>query len=289
MSGYGYITPICIRIEEMTEQVLEFENFRIRRINNNELKSLFGLSNVIFSDQKPKSVSPVGNKNVWDEFLSRTPYRDLKELYVPYWVLESKNNELVNDFLLIVRLVVGTKIFAPITVEESGYSYSFNRPITPPLRYVFDTLSTQNIQKIRTLEHALNNCDDFLKDSLLICFDEQMQKKQRFFSAVTILENILCSGQKQEVGFRFRLYGGVLCNLLDIECTSDDLKKIYSVRSKIVHGNPLENKDNFEELFSKCMDVMRGVLIYYLENKDNENGKNIADVIDKKIMTIDSI
>ncbi len=65
-------------------------------------------------------------------------------------------------------------------------------------------------------------------------------KSGGFLDFAICLESLLLGGVKDELRFRFRLYGALfLSEERDSQTSFDDLKTIYDVRSDLVHGTPV--------------------------------------------------
>src|SRR5205085_2878889 len=60
-----------------------------------------------------------------------------------------------------------------------------------------------------------------------------------FLDLAIALEAALLAGTTSELAFKFRLYGSLFCPGEDVAASFADFKRVYSVRSNLVHGTPV--------------------------------------------------
>jgi hypothetical protein len=67
--------------------------------------------------------------NFWDSFLAEEPIASLREIYVPYYVIESDNLNNAIDLLAVIRMISGL-VFCPKAFhgDEGRVSYFYLRP-----------------------------------------------------------------------------------------------------------------------------------------------------------------
>jgi len=146
------LAPIYIAFEKEIDGYEFSSGLTIRKITSTELKDFFG-GIYEFENQLVKTFKPLINiNNFWDSFLAEEPIASLREIYVPYYVIESDNLNNAIDLLAVIRMISGL-VFCPKAFhgDEGRVSYFYLRPT-----YAVPILKVKNddLEKIR--DNVLN-------------------------------------------------------------------------------------------------------------------------------------
>jgi hypothetical protein len=163
----------------------------------------------------------------------------ITEFFFPKWSMQAK---ATISFIIKNKLLVKTKI-----MTESDFKLMVKLANKIP-GFGLNEKSSEEI----SLNRALQGFSKISESEGLLDF-------------VISLEAALLRGIQNELDYRFALYGSLfLKDDYDKETTFKELRQIYSVRSKLVHGSP--QKKEYDEATRNAPRLVRAILKRSLEH-----------------------
>ena len=188
------------------------------------------------------------------------------------------NNESYEDFLAIN---VAFKLW---TLTSSGISYSIapdknSFGFSPPSHFggTFDyaNITLKDLRQIKKIfekyktvkddEHLKLMIDNFF---YALSGEKKINYKIRFIQLTTILEMLYVPNGQQELSFRLAIRAAKIIGKnksYDAISSFGELKKIYEIRSKIVHQGEYK-KEDLQKYFGILANFVRISLFVYLDN-----------------------
>ena len=108
---------------------------------------------------------------------------------------------------------------------------------------------------------------------------EPYTPRDSFLDLMITLENLFLKGTHQELSYKLSMRMAYILgkDKKDRINIYRFIKDAYNLRSKIVHGEKSDKLDN--QKFLELRELTRKSIIYFLENKDNWNGKKLDRLI----------
>lgn len=108
---------------------------------------------------------------------------------------------------------------------------------------------------------------------------EPYTPRDSFLDLMITLENLFLKKTSQELSYKLSMRMAYILgkDKKDRINIYRFIKDAYNLRSKIVHGEKLDKLDN--QKFLELRELTRKSIIYFLENKDNWNGKKLDRLI----------
>jgi len=108
---------------------------------------------------------------------------------------------------------------------------------------------------------------------------EPYTPRDSFLDLMITLENLFLKNTSQELSYKLSMRMAYILgkDKKDRINIYRFIKDAYNLRSKIVHGEKLDKLDN--QRFLELRELTRKSIIYFLENKDNWNGKKLDRLI----------
>ncbi len=201
---------------------------------------------------------------------------------------EEKIKKAVTIFRLFKKEIIGYNLIVqPLSeVQEYGQTTRFllhQRLWTSEKKPEIYTLEKSEIQPFISFFKNLHKIP-FLKFDLAIeyfnkSYIEPYTPRDSFLDLMITLENLSLKGTHQELSYKLSMrmayvLGEDQKDRIDI---FNFIKEAYDLRSKIVHGEKSDKLNN--QKFLELRKLTRKSIIYFLENKDNWNGKKLDRLI----------
>lgn len=266
------LAPIVIFTEDDNDEIKITDTLLLRKITPAELVSFFGVE-VTFKEQLVNSIKNKESVKFWDDI----PQGDLKiigidNLIYPYYILEANTNEEIKDFIFAVRLMSEKTVICPKgIIENTTYlfrPFNFCQEIVCSPKNMIYTIPTDFKYLIETYKLIHNNTQrqkkEILNARLNLCIDYEQNDFIRFIESVSIIESILCGNDTGELSFRFSLFSSYILKKNQISISSNEMKKFYNIRSKLVHTG--KDKDYTVEKLKKILFYTKTIYSEYLKN-----------------------
>ena len=201
---------------------------------------------------------------------------------------EEKIKKAVTIFRLFKKETIGYNLIVqPLSeVQEYGQTTRFllhQRLWTSEKKPEIYTLEKSEIQPFISFFKDLHKIQ-FSKFDLAIeyfnkSYIEPYTPRDSFLDLMITLENLFLKGTHQELSYKLSMrmayvLGEGQKDRIDI---FNFIKDAYNLRSKIVHGEKSDKLNNQKLL--ELRKLTRKSIIYFLENKDNWNGKKLDRLI----------
>jgi len=249
---------------------------------------------------------------------STTSYEDerLADLYKKYFPRSSYSNYLLQVILrkdtpevkpgqffpeAREKIEKAITIFRLFKEERIGYNLMI-QPLAEVQNYGYTAeflwhqmlWTSEKIPEIYTIERSkIQSFINFFKDLYKISFSEfnlaieyfnksyiePYTPRDSFLDLMVTLENLFLKGTHQELFYKLSMRMAYILGK-DKEDRIDIfnfIKDAYNLRSKIVHGEKSDKLNN--QKYLELRKLTRKSIIYFLENKDNWNGKKLDGLI----------
>lgn len=270
------LAPIFIAFEVEIDSYEFSSGLTIRKITDTELKDFFG-GIYEFENQLVKTVKPLMNiDNFWDDFLAEEPIASLREMYVPYYVIESDDLNNVIDLLAVIRLIGGS-VFCPKAFHADGtrVSYFYLRPTCAVSMLEMKNDDLEKVRSYVSKYSAYKN--SVLKNRLIRCFDSNNDRNIIFIEAVSIVESIVCKDSKSELRYRFSLLTSLCAKNNGLQFGFDLMRKIYDIRSDLVHSGT--SSKFADDIFCHALELMKVVVLDDIQ--DGKLNERLLEQINK--------
>jgi hypothetical protein len=270
-----YIAPLKIEIPDFNRSIF-IDKFRIRRIREIEQRKYLGVSNVKLNDNG----NLIGCTHHFQSDSVRDPVlssMDLLKIQGSQYIIECNvdyyMSKRLSDLLLAFRLYRPGGIYAPLIIHPNKAAIQYVHPLFNEDREKY-SVKKQEFREIRRIYNLIicsrNSKLPLISERFNNAIGYRTDQKNSFIDFVTILEAIFLNNAFQELSFRFALYTSfILSNKLGEKVDFNDMKKIYTTRSELVHSGKSKNYNN--GTYEKTKQYTRKLLLWYIKKKAKTN------------------
>ena len=200
---------------------------------------------------------------------------------------EEKIKKAITVFRLFKKETIGYNLmFQPLS-EAQEYGYTVQFLFYNQLRPIGKNPEIYTLEKceIRTFIGFFNNFYKILLSKFDLAIEyfnksyNEPYPRDSFLDLMIVLENLWLKNSSQELSYKLSIRMAHILGKNKEERIHiyDFIKEAYSLRSKIVHGERSNALDI--QKFIELRELTRKSLIYFLENKDNWDGKKLDRLI----------
>ena len=247
------IAPILLFSSNDFDEIDINESTKIRKIANQELIDLFGVS-VKFEDQLTKEINRKNNlPSIWEPFIHGPLHELIKETQYPHYTLEAKDSADIINLQFCIKVSGPHDVFCPVCVDgERSQTFIGQMELTRLKNNIKENriIDEAQLEKAKILFEKLiaqkNDQTRYIKiiDAFNTITNHSLPKAIRYLIGVGLLESLFVNNKKDELSLRFRLFGAYFLNSTGEKVSQEELKKIYKNRSTLAHGQYAEIDNN---------------------------------------------
>jgi len=263
------IAPVLLYSDNDFDELVIADGLKIRKITEEELLKLFGVK-VWFENQLPKNKKTKHGFNLWRNFFSGPLSRIINIFSAPYYLIESKNYEILDDLLFCIRIINPWNIFCPIGIEITNNNkvsscYFYPNSITDLKKHQKDNriLSCNDIERLITFFETIRNNPPgnikIIKRRLITIVNKSIDKNFRYAEAVGLMESIVSSNDQGELSFKFSLYSSYILSKYGNNTSFKEMYQAYTDRSSILHTGKAKKEitdQRLEKIIEYCQKII---------------------------------
>jgi len=279
------IAPIILFAEDDPDKIVIDKTLLIRKIRPVELVQLFG-TEVDFEDQKAICSKRINHTFFWADIPKELPMLPSPVVY-PYYLIEAGDPKNIEDLILTLRLLYEKTVICPKAADSGFKRFFFFRPFNFTQKTFFSTVDIVTIPRkdIKKIRKNFNNVKNNGSKNTVVrarvntCLDLTQKHEIRFVEAISIIESILCSSERDELRFRFSLLGYYLLTKLGFKVTRKSLLNFYDIRSSLVHSG--RKGKHAKERLGDALQYSKTIYLEFCRN--GFDGQDILCEIEKTI------
>lgn len=280
----NYLVPI--KLSTNFRNKFNVSDFKIRQITDFDREKLFGITKLKL-DNEGNIESFIKNKEL--DLINLSTLEKLK-VFSATSIIEFNKDDSIKDvhtLLLAFRLFKPGDIFAPIIFNAQTSAIHFTgEPIFCKESTQYK-ISKRDVKKINGIFNLLKKIKPDSPINLALerynfAINRNTNEKNSYVEFVSILESLFLESN-QELSFRFSLIlSYILSNELNEKISFNRIKAFYQTRSDFVHAGKYKNKDLNNEELDLINNLVRKLIIWYLQN-ECPTYKKIEEMIFKKL------
>lgn len=293
-----YYCPLILKNSKFTSFNIT-ENIKIRKIKQREIEEFFGLKKIDFNFSKERLPGFVGfNKFIPSKRKGRYPYGEIfkkgifdgsSDILAANYVLEINSKDspeaIIKDINLSLIVFHPCSTGLACSFQEKETDVSFHGLLSGPFLSYLEIKNKKDLIRIREIyEKILENKKNDIFQVISGLYERAISGidvdiKMRFISLVVSLESLCLPGFNDELKFRLSLRIAKILSKyfkLEVEEQFKTVKKIYDIRSKIIHCG--KSKELNWEMFAKTLLIANRLVNSYLDNKSIFEEKNLDKI-----------